>query len=144
MDLHDDRCASHKGQPCNCGAFGREVLKQPTTEATAQYVCPVCSLVDPRGAVIHAATVHDSTKPMELPKQTHPDLVRILAEYFTGPDLVLCSLAMAADPETTAYRRAERYFKARDAFGIPREVDQPGHAEAYLVHALSKFIAPLS
>lgn len=114
MNLHDDRCASHKGHPCNCGA--RRIPLPPATPPIPEAA---------RGPV-HAA-------------ETSADLVAVLADYFTGPDLALCSLAMAAHEDTTARRRAERFFMARDAFGIPREVDLPNHARDYIIHALAKF-----
>lgn len=113
--IHDDRCASHKGLPCNCAAAAL-APKPPPAEP-------------PRSAA--------SLGPVQA--ASGPDLVAILADYFTGPDLNLCSLAMAAYEDTTARRRAERFFKARDAFGIPREVDIPNHARDHIIHALAKF-----
>lgn len=114
----------------------RRKAKEPT-ELVVPFVCIDCG-PDPAGYEAHIRNRHPDR--VVVPCKPSPDLVAILADYFTGPDLALCSIAMAAHEDTTARRRAERFFKTRDAFGIPREVDIPGQAQPYIVHALSRFV----
>lgn len=70
-----------------------------------------------------------------------PDLVQILADYFSAQDLTLCSMALAGPEDSTAYRRAVRYFTVRDAFEVPRETDRPEVAREHISRALAKFVA---
>lgn len=134
MPLHAENCPILHGNPCNCGALAP---KAPPSVAPVPYVCPACATATPEGKATHDRNHHFG---QIMPPNVEPDLVGILADYFTGPDLALCSLAMAAQEDTTARRRAERFFRARDAFGIPREVDLPKQAADCIIAALSKFI----
>lgn len=58
--------------------------------------------------------------------------IKVLADYFTGPDLVLCSIALVGPKESTAYQRAIRFMKLRTAFGVPAECDSPVKAAGYI------------
>jgi hypothetical protein len=70
-----------------------------------------------------------------------PDLVAVLADYLCKQDLTLNSMALAGPPDSTAYRRAVRYFELRDAFQVPREVDQPEVAREHILRAIYRRFA---
>jgi hypothetical protein len=71
----------------------------------------------------------------------YPDLVQILADYFCLQDLTLNSMALAGPEDSTAYRRAIRYFVLRDAFGVPRTCDQPNEAREHILRGIYRRFA---
>lgn len=72
----------------------------------------------------------------------HPaNIVEKLAEYFCGPDLTLCSMAMMGPEDSTAYRRAVRFLTLREAFGVPGTCDSSDEAREHILRALYRHFA---